>query len=285
MDAAFRSPLVDCFRRGDVMREVRMLAAAGALAPRAHEQLVLLMLLGEDADPEVAAAAERTLQRLPLASLQAFLARADVTSDIRDFFARRGVLPAQASGDANEAPLFQEAPEGAAEGGAEAQAAGDPEPGERRVGAVAPADDADDAARQGTTQRLANLGVADRMKVAMQGTREERGVLIRDPNRLVAAAVLSSPKLTESEVEAIARMTNVSDEVLRTVGTTRTWLKNYNVVSALTRNAKTPIAVSLGLLNRLNERDVKMLSADRNVPEPIRMAARKMYVQAQTRRH
>ena len=52
----------------------------------------------------------------------------------------------------------------------------------------------------------------------MQGTREERSILVRDPNRLVSSAVLSSPKLTESEVEAIARMTNVSDEVLRIVG-------------------------------------------------------------------
>ena len=81
----------------------------------------------------------------------------------------------------------------------------------------------------------------------MQGTREERGVLIRDPNRLVSSAVLSSPKLTESEVEAIARMTNVSDEVLRIVGTTRSWIKNYNVIAALARNAKTPVAISLTL--------------------------------------
>jgi hypothetical protein len=153
--------------------------------------------------------------------------------------------------------------------------------------AVAPAtgDRADvEGARQGSAQRLALMTVSERVKAAMQGTREERSILIRDPNRLVSTAVLSSPKLTESEVETIARMTNVGDEVLRCIGTTRTWIRNYNVIAALARNAKTPIAISLGLLNRLNERDIKALSVDRNVPEPIRVAARKMYVHSQSRR-
>jgi hypothetical protein len=133
-------------------------------------------------------------------------------------------------------------------------------------------------------QRLSTLDVGRRMKAAMLGSREERNILIRDPNRLVAAAVLSSPKLTESEVESMARMGNVSDEVLRIIGTSRAWVKNYNVVSALTRNAKTPIAISLTLLSRLNPRDMRMLSMDKNVPEPLRVAARKQVVVGDSRK-
>jgi len=126
--------------------------------------------------------------------------------------------------------------------------------------------------------------VAERLKVAMQGSREERGVLIRDANRLVSSAVLSSPKLSESEVEAIARMTNVSDEVLRIIGTSRAWTKNYQVISALTRNPKTPVGVALTLMPRLIERDLKMLSTDRNIPEPIRLSARRIVVHGNERR-
>ena len=62
------------------------------------------------------------------------------------------------------------------------------------------------------------MGVAERMKAAMKGTKSERAILIRDPNKLVSAAVLSSPKLTESEVENFAKLANVSEEVLRTIG-------------------------------------------------------------------
>ncbi len=275
MDAAYRTPLVDCFRRGDVARDLRLLAAAGTLAPRAHEQVALLMLLVEDADAEVAATARATIARLPAGPLAAFLARADVSSDVRSFFAARGIVPAAHPAEKSDAPLLDERALGAGES-------------PQREDAAAPAGDGgegeESAARKGTLQRLAAMTVSERVKVAMQGSREERAVLIRDPNRLVSSAVLSSPKLTESEVEAIARMANVSDEVLRIVGTTRNWIKNYNVVSALARNAKTPIAISLGLLNRLVERDIKLLSADRNIPEAVRVAARKLFVQGQSRR-
>jgi hypothetical protein len=126
--------------------------------------------------------------------------------------------------------------------------------------------------------------VVDRLKVAVLGSREERSILVRDPNRLVSSAVLSSPRLTESEVEAIARMTSVSGDVLRAVGTNRVWLKNYAVMAALVRNAKTPIAVALSLLNRLMERDIKFLASDRNIPEPVRLAARKIYTKNVSRR-
>jgi hypothetical protein len=70
-------------------------------------------------------------------------------------------------------------------------------------------------------------------------------------------------------------MTNVSDEVLRIIGKTRAWMKSYRIVSALTRNPKTPQALALNLLSRLQEQDVKLLISDRNVPDAIRVAARR----------
>jgi hypothetical protein len=90
--------------------------------------------------------------------------------------------------------------------------------------------------------------------------------------------VLSSPKLSEPEIESIARMTNVSDEVLRVIGGNRAWTKNYGILLALVKNPKTPVAMSLNMMNRLNDRDLNQLSVDRNVPEPLRVAARKKVV-------
>jgi len=92
---------------------------------------------------------------------------------------------------------------------------------------------------------------------------------------------LSSPKLTGQEVEAIAKMANVGEDVLRVIGTNRQWTKNYGVVAGLVRNPKTPVAVSLNLLQRINDRDVKLLALDRNISEPVRMAARKRAANAQ----
>jgi hypothetical protein len=124
-------------------------------------------------------------------------------------------------------------------------------------------------------QKIATMSPAQRLALAMKGTREERAILVRDPNRIVGVAVLSSPKISEAEVESIAKMANVSDEILRIIGHTRVWLKKYTIVSALAKNPKTPLGVSLTLLPRLLEREVKALSTDRNVPETLRIAARR----------
>ena len=279
LDVSSRSPLLDLFRRGEVPREVRLLAARGAVAPRAHEQLALLVLLHDDPDPEVRAVARSTIDALPEAPLQAFLARGDVSTGVRDFFVARGV---SASGVAasSDAPLVDDDSEPLAEAGVDDGEAGAGGEHEGEAGAGGQAGEQAGARRQ----PISMLPIIERVKLAMRGTREQRTVLIRDPSRLVAAAVLSSPKLTETDVEGFARMATVTDEVLRTIGTTRTWTRNYGVVTALTRNPKTPPAISMPLVSRLNERDLKLLSVDRNVPEGVRVAAKKLVASAQSRR-
>jgi hypothetical protein len=91
-------------------------------------------------------------------------------------------------------------------------------------------------------------------------------------------AVLSSPKLTISEIEGFARAGNIGEDCLRVIAFTRAWMKNYNVVAALTRNPKTPIGISMNLLPRLTEKDLRTLSTDRNVPDVLRISARKKLV-------
>jgi hypothetical protein len=90
--------------------------------------------------------------------------------------------------------------------------------------------------------------------------------------------------LTEPEVESFARMANVSEDVLRTIGANRAWLKKYSVVLALSKNPKTPVALSMNLIQRLGDRDLNMLSVDRNIPESLRAAARRKVVAGTSRR-
>lgn len=133
----------------------------------------------------------------------------------------------------------------------------------------------DQAEKVTAVQKIYRLNVAEKIITAIKGTREERAILIRDPNRLVAAAVLGSPQLTEAEIESISAMKNVSDDVLRKIGNHREWTKRYQVVSNLVKNPRTPIAVSMGLVSRMNPRDMKGLTVDRNVPEAVRKQAQK----------
>ena len=252
MDVGVTTPLIDFFRKGDVARDVRLQAAQGAIATRAHEQMALLVMLTGDADAEVAAAANATLGLIPPPTLAAFLARTDVPEEMREFFAKRGVAPSEEAAAEADKPMVD-----TAEG---------PEI----------ADEEDD--EKSAMQRLQEMTVPQKMSRAMKGTREERAILVRDPNKLISVAVLSSPKLTGSEVEAIAKMSSVSEEILRIVSTNRNWMKSYVVVSALARNPKTPLPISMNLLNRLTEKDLKVLSTNRNVPEVLRTTARRKVV-------
>lgn len=250
-DPGLRTPLVDFFMRGEAPRDARLLAAKGALATRALEQLAILVLLQDDADAEIAATARQTMAALPGGQLSAFLGRSDVPGAMKDFFEARGIKAGP--------PIPGDAPDPMVDTAGELPHV--PEGDEKEVSTV-----------------ITSLPIMDRLKLATKGTREQRAVLIRDPNKLIAVAVLSSPKLTESEVESFARMGNLSEEVLRIIGNNRSWTKNYGVVASLVRNPKTPAGISMHLLARLNDRDMKMLAVDRNVPEGLRLAARKYLV-------
>jgi predicted component of type VI protein secretion system len=254
--------MLDFFRRGEVARDIRLQAAQGCMAPRAHEQLALLMLLVDEHDLEIATAAETTISTIPRASLEAFLARSDVSTEMREFFAGRGIQPAPVAAQVADAPLVVSSAAGDA---LDAIMASEEEPPDGQV-------------RESTVQKIASLNIAQRMTLAMKGSREERAVLVRDPNKIVAVAVLSSPKLTETEVESIAKMANVSDEILRIIGFSRAWTKNYAVVHALVRNPKTPVAMSMNFLARLSDKDLRNLSTNRNVPDVLRVSARKRVV-------
>jgi hypothetical protein len=273
------TPLLDFFKRGEAARDVRLLAAQAVLAPRAAEQVALLMLLVDDSDPEIRAAAEDTLSRIPRQSLAAFLARPDVSGATREFFAARGHVPDPTVGGVSadpDAPLL--------DASHESDAAGTGEAADANVEADAAADGSsaslDGPDRRSVVQRLASMSFSDRLKAAVKGSREMRAILVRDPNKMIAAAVMSSPKLTESEVESIARMANVSEDVLRVIGSNRSWMKNYSITVGLAKNPKTPLGMSLNLMARLNDRDLAMLAVDRNVPEPLRVAARKKMLAA-----
>ena len=136
-------------------------------------------------------------------------------------------------------------------------------------------DERGDAERVSVVQRVFRANTAEKVILALKGGRAERAILIRDANRIVASAVLGSPRLTDPEIEAFAGMKNLSDEILRQIGHNREWTKKYGVLSNLVKNPRTPLAISLNMVSRLNPRDIRNLSVDRNVSEVVRKQAQK----------
>jgi len=349
-EARVANPLVEQFMKGGVPRELRLMAAQGALPLKTADLVEMLHHLLLDPDVEVSSNAEKTLKGIPLdefrpvlqsketpsvvlgwaligreepklrevvlqnpstpddaiefiaASLHEVLAELVVINQTR-LLRRTSLLVALESNprlnndqrrrlrelresfhigeqpEAAPAPAPAE-PEPAPPPVEEEPVAEEPEPEPPKTEQEAIDQTLDEAEKSDpdkltAVQRLYKMNTAEKLISALKGTREERSVLIRDRNRLVYTAVLGSPKLSDAEVEQIAAMKNVSDDVLRNIAKNREWTKKYTVMVNLVKNPRTPVGLSIGMVARLNPRDMRQLMTDRNVSEVIRKQAAK----------
>jgi len=126
--------------------------------------------------------------------------------------------------------------------------------------------------------KLAYMSVSEKVQLAFKGDRMLRMLLVRERNKLVATAVLRNPRIGDQEIENIAGMRNVEDEVLRVIGTHREWSAKYNIILILCRNPKTPVGVVLPFINRLTLRDLKGLKDDKGVSQVVRESAKRIYL-------
>jgi hypothetical protein len=158
--------------------------------------------------------------------------------------------------------------------------------GARSVAAAAPAVHAKkhsppvhEERRDSALQRISKLDIKSRIALAMRGNKEDRSILIRDSTKLVALAVLDSPKVSESEVENFAQQKNVLDSVLRTIPMKRKFAKNYIILRNVVYNPRTPLDASLPLVKGLLIHDLKNLGENKEVSDTIRKMAMRLYRQ------
>jgi len=338
------NPLVEQFRQGRVPRDLRLMAAQGALPLGPADLADLLEFLLHDVDEEIRNGASASLLAIPAAELRplardrssapgllAWVLTRREEPELQEAVLQNATLPDEAI-EARAAALPEELAElvvinqvrllrrttllealeqnqnlskdqrrrlrelresfhigeqPPAPAPAPPPAAPPPEPVEAEPEPAPPATEAEaiaqylgddeqqDDKKISTVQRIYRMNTAEKLIAALKGSREDRAILVRDTNRLVSSAVLGSPRLTDVEIESFAGMKSLSDEVLRKIGSHREWTKRYGVVANLVKNPRTPLAISLGLVSRLNPRDIKGLSVDRNVPEVIRKQAQK----------
>jgi hypothetical protein len=125
-------------------------------------------------------------------------------------------------------------------------------------------------------QLLQRMNVAEKVRFAFRADKEGRALLLKETSKLVVLAVLNSPKITEQEVEMVAKSRSVSDEILRTIARKREWVANYGIRLGLVGNPKTPVGIALTHMASIKIRDLGFLAKDRGVSEAIRTAAQRL---------
>jgi hypothetical protein len=81
--------------------------------------------------------------------------------------------------------------------------------------------------------------------------------------------------LKEDEAVMFARNRNVSEDVLRIIGSTAEFLKSYSVKKNLVENPKTPVLIATKLVQHLREADLRHLTKSKNITGPVKDAARR----------
>ena len=131
------------------------------------------------------------------------------------------------------------------------------------------------ARRESLLVRVRKMPVAMRVKLALTGNKDARQVLSHDSVKLVQACVLKNPRFTLEEALAMAKNRSLAGELLRIIADQRDWVRNYSVRLALVQNPKTPLQVALGLLNGIQDRDMRILAKSRNVPSVLQSQAKR----------
>jgi hypothetical protein len=122
-------------------------------------------------------------------------------------------------------------------------------------------------------QKMSN---PQKIKLALTGGKEARGLLIRESNKQIATAVLENPRVTDGEIDFFAKATNLSEDIMRKIGSNSDWTKRYSVAHALVNNPKCPPGIAMGFVVRMNDKDLSLLEKSRNVSEAVRSAARSL---------
>ena len=313
-EGAISSALREECRSGHLRPEQKLAICAGSIPMGLEDRVELLAVLTSDSDGAVAERAQSVLLTLPVDSVVKALAREDANPllfaycadnlaekpGVADELAKNPACPPahvarvaqhltaagiqslldnlerfasdpqlviavakSTSANAEQRAMLDEMQKGALALNEIEEAAAEIEP--------------DPVKRQTLMQRVAHMNVVERLTLALKGGRSERSLLIRDPNKLVQRCVLQSPRLTDSEVEGFAAMSNLSSEILRTISLTRIFIKNYTIMKNLVNNPKTPLDVSLHLFPRLTATDLVKLTANKNVNDTLRSAALKLH--------
>ena len=137
--------------------------------------------------------------------------------------------------------------------------------------------EADGARRKSLLLQLKEMPVGQRLALAKKGNKDVRMILVRDSNEMVALETVSSSRITDGEILAIAMMRDVAEQVLRYIANNRKYRQNKQIILALLNNPRTPVGVSLSLgINSLSDRELTDLSKNKNVPGVISRVAKQI---------
>lgn len=268
--------------RSDTPREERMQAANGEVALPLQEIPLVLYVLCRDADLEVRSAARARLQSFSEETLGVLSDDPDAHPKTLELLARMHssnvtLLERIANNPHCDRSLLQFLAERGSRNAlvhlaafAPPQNPSVPNPAEQPE---APVEEEEEFLSK--FQLAQEMGISEKIKLAMTGDKEWRMLLVKDTNKLVSGAVIKNPRITEAEILLLCKSALNNDDLLREICNNKEWTKNYQIKKALVENSKTPLHSALRFLGSLTEKDLAMLAKSKNVSSVISTQAKR----------
>jgi hypothetical protein len=273
----------------DTPKEAKLKAARGEVPISGGDLGTLLFFLGHDPDPEVRGVAIKSLRDMPESQLVAIAGSTETHPKVLDMLARLHCQKPEVAAKLLVNPAIDSrtlqflAEKGGAGGGATGREPAPDETGaEDEEGSATMEESAEvDEESEGFKSKYKlslQMGISEKIKMALIGDKEWRSLLIKDSNKLVSGSVVKNPRITEPEVLAIAKSAIQNDEIMRVICHNKEWVKNYQIRKALVLNCKTPPQVALRFLTTLTEKDLAALAKSKNVTSLISGQALRLLV-------
>jgi len=121
--------------------------------------------------------------------------------------------------------------------------------------------------------QLREMSHTERVRLALSGGKAARAALIRNPQPAYHPFVVQNPKITLSEVAAIAKNPNVAPDALRLIAGNAQHMADPAVRLAIVKNPRVDAQIALKFLPRLSPAQLRQLARSEDVRANIRSAA------------
>ena len=126
--------------------------------------------------------------------------------------------------------------------------------------------------------------MAERVRVARQGDRSARSLVLRQQDKTLHTVLLNNTKLTPNEVALMVSKSSLDPTLIKRIAATREWTSHRAVARALVCNPRLPLPQAIRLLRGLNENDLRQLSRSGTLRSGVRQELTKQLSHLTARR-
>lgn len=125
-------------------------------------------------------------------------------------------------------------------------------------------------------KEIAEMNIAQKVRLATVGSREAIKILIRDSNKLIHMAAVQSPRMQVGDIRRMSANKSLPEGVVKYIASNRDWTRHYDIMVNLTMNPKTPLSDVMSFMNHLRIRELRQLSRNRNVSQQVARMAKQL---------